>query len=77
MSDRADRPGGWAAARRGRADEPRASHLLTVVAMAGLGFGVELRAIGKVGPRVGVAVVASLLFLATLTVVLLRLLAIG
>ncbi len=54
-----------------------ASRLLTVVAMAGLGFGVELRAIGKVGPRVGAAVVLSLLFLAALTVVLLRLLAIG
>jgi uncharacterized integral membrane protein (TIGR00698 family) len=48
------------------------SRLLTIVAMAGLGFGVELRAIGKVGPRVGLAVVASLLFLAGLTVILLR-----
>ena len=52
------------------------SRLLTVVAMAGLGFGVELPAVGKVGPRVGLAVVGSLLFLATLTVLLLRALAI-
>jgi uncharacterized membrane protein YadS len=52
------------------------SRLLTIVAMAGLGFGVELRAVGRVGPRVGATVVASLLFLATLTVVLLRALAI-
>jgi len=35
----------------------------TVVAMAGLGFGVELAAIRSVGPRVGLAVGASLAFM--------------
>lgn len=49
------------------------SRLLTTVAMAGLGFGVDLTAVRKVGPRVAATVVASLLFLAGLTVIVLRL----
>jgi uncharacterized integral membrane protein (TIGR00698 family) len=50
-----------------------ASRLLTTVAMAGLGFGVELAAARRVGPRVAAAAAASLLFLAGLTVAALRL----
>ena len=52
------------------------SRLLTILAMAGLGFGVELASVRTVGPRVGAAVIASLAFLATLTLVLIRALAI-
>ncbi|MBI2755330.1 MAG: putative sulfate exporter family transporter [Chloroflexi bacterium] len=52
------------------------SRLLTILAMAGLGFGVELAAVRMVGLRVGVAVIATLAFLATFTVVLIRVLGI-
>ena len=45
---------------------------LTIIAMAGLGFGVDLSAIRVVGPRVAAAVVISLAFLAGLTLVLIR-----
>jgi uncharacterized membrane protein YadS len=45
-----------------------------VLAMAGLGFGVELAAVRKVGPRVSLAVVASLAFLAIFTLAMVRLL---
>jgi hypothetical protein len=38
--------------------------------MAGLGFGVELASVRKVGPRVGVTVILSLLFMVTLTLLL-------
>jgi uncharacterized integral membrane protein (TIGR00698 family) len=48
------------------------SRWLTILAMAGLGFGVELAAIRKVGVRVGVAVTASLLVMTAVTLVLLR-----
>ena len=48
------------------------SRWLTILAMAGLGFGVEFAAVRKVGPRVGVAVVASLTFIASATLVLIR-----
>lgn len=48
------------------------SRLLTIVAMAGLGFGVVLASVREVGPRVGLAVVLSLLFMASLTLVLLH-----
>jgi uncharacterized membrane protein YadS len=41
--------------------------------MAGLGFGVELGAARRVGPRVAAAAAASLLFLGILTVAVLRL----
>jgi len=50
-----------------------ASRLLTVVAMAGLGFGVELAAVRRVGPRVALAVVASLTFMVVFTLAMLRL----
>jgi uncharacterized integral membrane protein (TIGR00698 family) len=49
------------------------SRLLTILAMAGLGFGVELASVRHVGPRVGAAVVCSLLFMAALTLILIRL----
>ncbi|MCA1656311.1 MAG: putative sulfate exporter family transporter [Actinobacteria bacterium] len=54
-----------------------ASRWLTTIAMAGLGFGVELAAVKRVGPRVGVAIVLSLTLMAGLTLILLRLLAIA
>ncbi len=53
-----------------------ASRLLTILAMAGLGFGVELAAVRQVGMRVGTAVLVALGCMATCTVVLLRLLGI-
>jgi uncharacterized integral membrane protein (TIGR00698 family) len=43
------------------------SRLLTILAMAGLGFGVDIAAVRSVGPRVAVAVLVSLAFLAALT----------
>ena len=46
------------------------SRLLTIAAMAGLGLGVELAAIRKVGPRVALVVVGSLVFLITLSLTL-------
>jgi uncharacterized integral membrane protein (TIGR00698 family) len=49
------------------------SRLLMVLAMAGLGFGVELAAVRTVGPRVAVAVVCSLAFMALFTVACIRL----
>ena len=54
-----------------------ASRLLTIVAMGGLGYGVELAAVRQVGLVVGAAVIGSLAFLATFTVVLIHLLGIG
>jgi uncharacterized integral membrane protein (TIGR00698 family) len=48
------------------------SRWLTILAMAGLGFGVELASVRHVGPRVAVAVLVSLAFLATLTLVALH-----
>jgi uncharacterized integral membrane protein (TIGR00698 family) len=53
-----------------------ASRLLTVLAMAGLGFGVDLTAVRRVGLRVGIVIVLSLLFMCALTLLLLRLLAV-
>jgi len=49
-----------------------ASRWLTILAMAGLGFGVELAAVRAVGPRVGVAILCALGFMVTFTVILLR-----
>ena len=54
-----------------------ASRALTTVAMAGLGFGVDLAAVRKVGPRVGAAVIISLAFMIGLALTLIRALAIG
>lgn len=72
-----------AAARSGgllpaRAAEPlrELSRWLTILAMAGLGFGVELAAVRQVGLRVGVAVLAALLFMTAVSLVLIRLLGI-
>lgn len=48
----------------------QASRLLTILAMAGLGLGVEFAAIHKVGPRVMVAVFGSLAFLIALSLTL-------
>lgn len=53
-----------------------ASRLLTTLAMAGLGFGVDLAAVRKVGLRVGVAVIVSLAFMTTLALALIQVLAI-
>lgn len=44
--------------------------LLTVLAMAGLGLGVELVAVRRVGPRVALAVCGSLAFLVALSLAL-------
>ncbi len=52
------------------------SRWLTILAMAGLGFGVELAAVRQVGARVGLAVVVSLLFMVGLTLALIHVLAI-
>jgi uncharacterized integral membrane protein (TIGR00698 family) len=49
-----------------------ASRLLMVLAMAGLGLGVEFAALRKVGPRVIVAVFGSLTFLICLSLALIR-----
>jgi uncharacterized integral membrane protein (TIGR00698 family) len=49
------------------------SRVLMVLAMAGLGFGVELAAVRTVGPRVALAVVCSLAFMATFSLALMRL----
>jgi uncharacterized membrane protein YadS len=45
--------------------------------MAGLGFGVDLTSVRQVGPRVGLAVIASLAFMVTFTVAAIRLLALS
>lgn len=47
-----------------------ASRMLTILAMAGLGLGVELGALRKVGPRVAAGVFGSLVFLITLSLAL-------
>jgi uncharacterized integral membrane protein (TIGR00698 family) len=48
------------------------SRLLTTVAMAGLGFGVELAAVRRVGPRVALAALGALLFLSGATVAVVK-----
>lgn len=48
------------------------SRLLTILAMAGLGLGVEVAAVRRVGPRVALAVSGSLLFLIGLSLSLIR-----
>lgn len=52
------------------------SRWLTILAMAGLGFGVELAAVRQVGVRVGAAVIGSLLFMTGVSLLLLRILGI-
>jgi len=48
------------------------SYGLTLLAMAGLGFGVELAAIRRVGPQIDAVVALSLIFMASLTFVLMQ-----
>jgi uncharacterized integral membrane protein (TIGR00698 family) len=50
------------------------SRLLTILAMAGLGFGVELASTRAIGQRVAVAIVGALSFMAIFTVTLIRVL---
>lgn len=52
----------------------RAADLLTVVAMAALGLGVDVRVVARAGARVSAAVVLSLLVLGALALGLIRLL---
>ena len=53
------------------------SRWMTVLAMAALGLGVDVRILGRVGPRVIAAVTASLVVLITLSATLIHLLRIG
>jgi uncharacterized membrane protein YadS len=53
------------------------SRWLTVAAMAALGLGVDVRALRQVGPRVMLAVIASLSVMLTASVILIALLHIG
>jgi len=53
------------------------SRWLTVAAMAALGLGVDVRALRQVGPRVMLAVIASLAVMLTASVILIALLHIG
>jgi len=54
-----------------------AASALTVLAMAGLGLGVDVRSVASAGARVSAVVTGSLLLLAAMAVGLVRLLAIG
>ena len=51
--------------------------VLTVISMAALGLGVDLRVVGRVGGRVTLAVVVSLLVLMAISIALIRLLRIA
>lgn len=50
------------------------ANLLTIVSMAALGLGVDVRSVARSGPRVTLAVTASLLFLGVVSLVLIRVL---
>jgi uncharacterized integral membrane protein (TIGR00698 family) len=50
------------------------ANLLTIVSMAALGLGVEVRAVARSGPRVTLAVTGSLLFLGVISLALIYLL---
>jgi uncharacterized membrane protein YadS len=52
------------------------SGILMTIAMAGLGYGVHLADVRAVGPRVALAVVASLAFIAGMTLLNVHLLGI-
>jgi uncharacterized membrane protein YadS len=54
-----------------------AAGALTVLAMAGLGLGVDVRSVASAGFRISAVVTGSLLLLAAMAVGLVRLLAIG
>jgi len=47
--------------------------VLTTLAMAALGLGVDVRSVAKAGPRVTIAVAASLLVLGIISFALIRL----
>jgi uncharacterized integral membrane protein (TIGR00698 family) len=53
------------------------SRLLTLLAMGGLGYGVDLAGLKKVGPVVAVAVFTSLAFMASVSVLLIHLFSIS
>ncbi len=55
----------------------RTSAIPTIVSMAALGLGVNVRLIGRLGLRVTVAVVGSLVVLFIISLVLIHLLRIG
>jgi uncharacterized integral membrane protein (TIGR00698 family) len=50
----------------------RVSHTLTLVAMAGLGLGVDLRSLRRVGPKVALATTLSLLVMVGLALAVIR-----
>lgn len=50
----------------------RVSHTLTLVAMAGLGLGVDLRSLRRVGPKVALATTLSLLVMVGIAVAVIR-----
>jgi uncharacterized integral membrane protein (TIGR00698 family) len=54
-----------------------ATKLLTIVSMAALGLGVDIRVVGNVGGRVTLAVIVSLIFLVTISLALILLLRIA
>jgi uncharacterized membrane protein YadS len=54
-----------------------AASLLTVVSMAALGLGVDIRTVAKAGPRVTAAVTLSLITLAAISYGLIRLLGVA
>jgi len=54
-----------------------AANVLTVVSMAALGLGVDVRSVAKAGPRVTLAVVASLVALTVISLGLIRILGIA
>jgi uncharacterized integral membrane protein (TIGR00698 family) len=53
------------------------ANFLTIISMAALGLGVEVRAVARSGPRVTLAVTASLLFLGLISLALIRVLQIA
>lgn len=53
------------------------SNLLTIVSMAALGLGVDVRSVARSGPRVTATVVVSLVALGAISLALIRLLGIG
>ncbi|MGA7430064.1 MAG: putative sulfate exporter family transporter, partial [Xanthobacteraceae bacterium] len=51
----------------------RAASLMTTIAMAGLGLGVDIRVVARTGPRVTLAVTLSLIVLGLMSYGLIRL----
>jgi uncharacterized membrane protein YadS len=54
-----------------------AANVLTIISMAALGLGVDVRMVAKAGPRVTLAVVLSIVALAVISLVLIRALSMG